>query len=201
MGSGSRLRVLTFPSELCLLSEDSGRAYRHCLAQGTWQKLENSTGIWQDDSECAENHSFKENVSVLGSVRTRPGAKPPTTLHQGPPWPSGFRGHTESLTTASLPQAHPEETLSHTKQHPLWQPLNGFYHRVRGDPLKEFSPQHCPSLLFAVPSAWSSSPQLFCGFFSSFRFQFNASFKAKSSTATPSRVAFLITFHHTPPTL
>lgn len=42
--------------------ENTGRAYRHCLAQGTWQLLKNSTDIWQDDSECAENHSFKENV-------------------------------------------------------------------------------------------------------------------------------------------
>ncbi|XP_036079567.1 glucagon-like peptide 2 receptor isoform X2 [Rousettus aegyptiacus] len=42
--------------------ENSGRAYRHCLARGTWQTLKNSTDIWQDDSECSENHSFKENV-------------------------------------------------------------------------------------------------------------------------------------------
>ncbi|XP_048221933.1 glucagon-like peptide 2 receptor [Perognathus longimembris pacificus] len=42
--------------------ERSGRAYRHCLSQGTWQTLENSTNIWQDDSECSENHHFKKNV-------------------------------------------------------------------------------------------------------------------------------------------
>ncbi|XP_036783644.2 glucagon-like peptide 2 receptor [Manis pentadactyla] len=42
--------------------ENSGKAYRHCLAQGAWQTLENSTDIWQDDSECSENHSFKQNV-------------------------------------------------------------------------------------------------------------------------------------------
>ncbi|XP_004433120.1 PREDICTED: glucagon-like peptide 2 receptor [Ceratotherium simum simum] len=42
--------------------ENSGRAYRHCLAWGTWQTQENSTDIWQDDSECSENHSFKQNV-------------------------------------------------------------------------------------------------------------------------------------------
>ncbi|KAM7067484.1 glucagon-like peptide 2 receptor [Molossus nigricans] len=42
--------------------ESSGRAYRHCLARGAWRTLENSTDIWQDDSECSENHSFKENV-------------------------------------------------------------------------------------------------------------------------------------------
>ncbi|KAL2765834.1 glucagon-like peptide 2 receptor [Daubentonia madagascariensis] len=42
--------------------EGSGRAYRHCLARGTWQTRENTTDIWQDDSECSENHSFKQNV-------------------------------------------------------------------------------------------------------------------------------------------
>ncbi|NP_783612.2 glucagon-like peptide 2 receptor precursor [Mus musculus] len=42
--------------------ESPGRAYRHCLAQGTWQKQENSTDTWQDESECSENHSFKQNV-------------------------------------------------------------------------------------------------------------------------------------------
>ncbi|XP_008070660.1 glucagon-like peptide 2 receptor [Carlito syrichta] len=42
--------------------ESSGRAYRHCLAQGTWQTIENTTDIWQDDSECSKNHSFNKNV-------------------------------------------------------------------------------------------------------------------------------------------
>ncbi|KAM5273548.1 glucagon-like peptide 2 receptor [Ctenodactylus gundi] len=42
--------------------ESSGRAYRYCLARGTWQTQENATDIWQDDSECSENHSFKQNV-------------------------------------------------------------------------------------------------------------------------------------------
>ncbi|XP_069883069.1 glucagon-like peptide 2 receptor isoform X1 [Dipodomys merriami] len=55
---------------LCLLSESSGRAYRHCLAQGTWQTLENSTDIWQDDSECSENHSFKKNVDHYALLST-----------------------------------------------------------------------------------------------------------------------------------
>ncbi|XP_059764449.1 glucagon-like peptide 2 receptor isoform X2 [Balaenoptera ricei] len=44
--------------------ENSGRAYRYCLSQGTWQTLENSTDIWQDNSECAEDHSFKQKVST-----------------------------------------------------------------------------------------------------------------------------------------
>ncbi|XP_055973753.1 glucagon-like peptide 2 receptor [Sorex fumeus] len=41
--------------------ERSGMAHRYCLAQGTWQMRENSTDIWQDDSECSEEHSFKKN--------------------------------------------------------------------------------------------------------------------------------------------
>ncbi|KAM9747814.1 glucagon-like peptide 2 receptor isoform 1-T1 [Dama dama] len=48
--------------ELCLLSENSGRAYRYCLSRGAWQTLENSTAVWQDNSECAEDHSFKQKV-------------------------------------------------------------------------------------------------------------------------------------------
>ncbi|KFO18882.1 Glucagon-like peptide 2 receptor [Fukomys damarensis] len=51
-------------------SESSGRAYRHCLARGTWQILENTTDIWQDDSECAENHSFKQNVDHYALLST-----------------------------------------------------------------------------------------------------------------------------------
>lgn len=78
---GSGLRVLTFSPELCLLAENPGRAYRHCLARGTWQTLKNSTDIWQDDSECSENYSFKENVSPLGSVITCPRTE--TTLCHG----------------------------------------------------------------------------------------------------------------------
>ncbi|XP_033618618.1 glucagon-like peptide 2 receptor [Fukomys damarensis] len=50
--------------------ESSGRAYRHCLARGTWQILENTTDIWQDDSECAENHSFKQNVDHYALLST-----------------------------------------------------------------------------------------------------------------------------------
>ncbi|XP_032178130.1 glucagon-like peptide 2 receptor isoform X2 [Mustela erminea] len=42
--------------------ENSGRAYRYCLASGTWQTLENSTDIWQDDSECSKNHSSNSNA-------------------------------------------------------------------------------------------------------------------------------------------
>ncbi|XP_006177012.2 LOW QUALITY PROTEIN: glucagon-like peptide 2 receptor [Camelus ferus] len=52
--------------------ENSGRAYRYCLSRGTWQTQENSTDIWQDDSECSENHSFKQNVehhALLSSLQ------------------------------------------------------------------------------------------------------------------------------------
>ncbi|XP_025861471.2 glucagon-like peptide 2 receptor [Vulpes vulpes] len=42
--------------------ENSGKAYRYCLARGTWQMLENSTDIWQDDSECSKDHSSEQNV-------------------------------------------------------------------------------------------------------------------------------------------
>ncbi|XP_036050713.1 glucagon-like peptide 2 receptor [Onychomys torridus] len=59
------------PSYLPWWSEESpGRAYRHCLAQGTWQTRENTTAIWQDDSECAENHSFKQNVDHYALLST-----------------------------------------------------------------------------------------------------------------------------------
>ncbi|XP_054427058.1 glucagon-like peptide 2 receptor [Pteronotus mesoamericanus] len=50
--------------------EDSGRAYRYCLARGTWLTRENSTVIWQNDSECTKNHSFKENVEHHGLLTT-----------------------------------------------------------------------------------------------------------------------------------
>ncbi|KAK1331674.1 hypothetical protein QTO34_009647 [Cnephaeus nilssonii] len=50
------------PSYLPWWSEENpGRAYRRCLARGTWQTLANRT-VWQDDSECSENHSFQANV-------------------------------------------------------------------------------------------------------------------------------------------
>ncbi|NP_001268337.1 glucagon-like peptide 2 receptor [Mesocricetus auratus] len=59
------------PSYLPWWSEESpGRAYRHCLAQGTWQTRANATAIWQDDSECSENHSFKQNVDHYGLLST-----------------------------------------------------------------------------------------------------------------------------------
>ncbi|MEJ1273105.1 glucagon-like peptide 2 receptor [Cricetulus griseus] len=51
-------------------SESPGRAYRHCLAQGTWQTRVNATAIWQDDSECSENHSFKQNVDHYSLLST-----------------------------------------------------------------------------------------------------------------------------------
>ncbi|XP_021511685.2 glucagon-like peptide 2 receptor [Meriones unguiculatus] len=59
------------PSYLPWWNEESpGRAYRYCSAQGTWQKQENATDIWQDDSECSENHSLKQNVDHLALLST-----------------------------------------------------------------------------------------------------------------------------------
>ncbi|XP_027281995.2 glucagon-like peptide 2 receptor [Cricetulus griseus] len=59
------------PSYLPWWNEESpGRAYRHCLAQGTWQTRVNATAIWQDDSECSENHSFKQNVDHYSLLST-----------------------------------------------------------------------------------------------------------------------------------
>lgn len=61
---GMGLCILNFPPEFCLLLESSRRAYRRCSAQGTWLKRENGTGIWQDDSECSEDHKAKQDVSL-----------------------------------------------------------------------------------------------------------------------------------------
>nr|XP_003466375.2 glucagon-like peptide 2 receptor [Cavia porcellus] len=59
------------PSYLPGWNEESpGKAYRHCLARGTWQTLENTTDIWQDDSECSEKHSFKPNVDHYALLAT-----------------------------------------------------------------------------------------------------------------------------------
>ncbi|KAM6163736.1 glucagon-like peptide 2 receptor [Rhynchocyon petersi] len=50
--------------------ESSGRAHRRCLAQGTWQTRENSTNVWQDESECAEDYSFRKNVEHKAVLST-----------------------------------------------------------------------------------------------------------------------------------
>ena len=113
--SESGLRALTFPLELCLLSENSGRAYRYCLSRGAWQTLENSTDIWQDNSECAEDDSFKQKVSWLGSVRADLRAQ--TTL---------CRGSTQgACPSASAPDSL-GKVLGHTKPHLLWQTQHVF---------------------------------------------------------------------------
>lgn len=38
------------------------RAYRECLANGSWRQKENSSDPWRGDSECVENHFFKDKV-------------------------------------------------------------------------------------------------------------------------------------------
>uniref|UniRef100_A0A452UTX2 Glucagon-like peptide 2 receptor n=1 Tax=Ursus maritimus TaxID=29073 RepID=A0A452UTX2_URSMA len=50
--------------------QNSGRAYRYCLARGTWRTLENSTDIWQDDSECSKNHSSGHNAEHRALLST-----------------------------------------------------------------------------------------------------------------------------------
>ncbi|XP_075415281.1 glucagon-like peptide 2 receptor [Tenrec ecaudatus] len=50
--------------------ESTGKAYRRCSAQGVWQLSENTTRIWQDDSECDESHSFQKNVEHQALLST-----------------------------------------------------------------------------------------------------------------------------------
>ncbi|XP_053564521.1 glucagon-like peptide 2 receptor [Bombina bombina] len=42
-------------------SGNMGYVYRYCSDKGIWQKIENSTDIWRDHSECSENNHFKQN--------------------------------------------------------------------------------------------------------------------------------------------
>lgn len=146
--SGNGLHVLTFPPELCLLSEHSGRAYRYCLSQGTWQTLENSTDIWQDNSECAEDHSFKQKVSQLGSVRTGPGAQ--TNLCWGP----RNRGHTKSLPPVHLPQTHLGRSSVTQNSNPDSSHRISCAAGMRCEPPREGA----PASVLAVPSAWNTFP-------------------------------------------
>nr|XP_054595834.1 glucagon-like peptide 2 receptor isoform X1 [Nothobranchius furzeri] len=54
------------PSFLPWITEGgSRRAYRQCLDNGSWRQLENSSDAWRDDSECVEDHFFKEKEEEL----------------------------------------------------------------------------------------------------------------------------------------
>lgn len=43
-------------------ADDSRRAHRECLGTGKWQERPNSSEPWRDDSECREDHYFKDKV-------------------------------------------------------------------------------------------------------------------------------------------
>lgn len=77
------LRALAFPLGLCLLSEELSirKGLQILPVSGCLADAGSSTDIWQDNSECAESHSFKQKVSWLGSVRADLRAQ--TTLCRG----------------------------------------------------------------------------------------------------------------------
>uniref|UniRef100_A0A3B5A2E3 Glucagon like peptide 2 receptor n=1 Tax=Stegastes partitus TaxID=144197 RepID=A0A3B5A2E3_9TELE len=60
------------PPYLPWISEDNTRrAHRECLENGRWRQMENSSEPWRDDSECQEDHYFKDKtalrlISVIG---------------------------------------------------------------------------------------------------------------------------------------
>lgn len=54
------------PSYLPWISEDSSRrAHRECLENGTWRQKHNSSDPWRDDTECQENHYFKDKEEQM----------------------------------------------------------------------------------------------------------------------------------------
>ncbi|XP_042339089.1 glucagon-like peptide 2 receptor, partial [Plectropomus leopardus] len=54
------------PSYLPWISEDgSRRAHRECLENGRWRRRENSSEPWRDDSECKEDHYFKDKEDEM----------------------------------------------------------------------------------------------------------------------------------------
>lgn len=61
---------LTMHKNSCIIISDklaadgSRRAHRECLENGTWRERENSSEPWRDDSECKEEHYFKDKVST-----------------------------------------------------------------------------------------------------------------------------------------
>ncbi|KAI3364894.1 hypothetical protein L3Q82_001078 [Scortum barcoo] len=54
------------PPYLPWISEDgSRRAHRECLENGRWRQWENSSDPWRDDSECKEDHYFKDKEDEM----------------------------------------------------------------------------------------------------------------------------------------
>lgn len=43
-------------------ADDSRMAHRECLGTGKWRERKNSSEPWRDDSECKEDHYFKDKV-------------------------------------------------------------------------------------------------------------------------------------------
>ncbi|KAM8904675.1 glucagon-like peptide 2 receptor isoform 4-T4 [Spinachia spinachia] len=43
----------------------SRRAHRECLLNGLWRKKDNSSETWRDDSECKEDHYFKDKEDEM----------------------------------------------------------------------------------------------------------------------------------------
>lgn len=71
-------------------ADDSRRAHRECLGTGKWQEKPNSSEPWRDDSECREDHYFKDKVmhhywqnKVCGGVTTTFWLLPPKLDPQG----------------------------------------------------------------------------------------------------------------------
>uniref|UniRef100_A0A3P9PY58 Glucagon like peptide 2 receptor n=1 Tax=Poecilia reticulata TaxID=8081 RepID=A0A3P9PY58_POERE len=57
------------PPFLPWITEDGNRrAYRECLENGSWRKMENSSDPWRDDSECKEDQYFKDKVEGFSFV-------------------------------------------------------------------------------------------------------------------------------------
>ncbi|XP_029954827.1 glucagon-like peptide 2 receptor isoform X2 [Salarias fasciatus] len=54
------------PPYLPWISEDSARRiHRECLENGKWRQVENSSDPWRDDSECVEDHYFKDKEDEM----------------------------------------------------------------------------------------------------------------------------------------
>uniref|UniRef100_A0A8C5EX18 Glucagon like peptide 2 receptor n=1 Tax=Gouania willdenowi TaxID=441366 RepID=A0A8C5EX18_GOUWI len=53
------------PAYLPWITEGSTRRlYRQCLEDGRWRQMENSSEPWREDSECLEDHYFKDKVGA-----------------------------------------------------------------------------------------------------------------------------------------